>query len=882
MRDTAPMPIYLKDYQKHAFEITDIALEFELHPTETQVTAVSKVSRNRKGEDFTLDGHSMILKAVYVDDQQLSESNYILTDQDLTLPSARLPEGDFTLKIVTQIDPSNNTSLEGLYRSGTMYCTQCESQGFRKITYFIDRPDNMARYRVKLIGEDDKMPVLLSNGHKIEEGQDKNGRPYAVWEDPHKKPSYLFALVAGDLAVHKDKFTTQSGRDVALEIYVEHGNEDRCDYAMDSLKRSMRWDEEKYGREYDLDIFMIVAVSDFNFGAMENKGLNIFNAKYILAKSETATDTDYENIEAIIAHEYFHNWTGNRITCRDWFQLCLKEGLTVFRDQSFTGDMRSSITKRIDDVIMLRNAQFPEDAGPLAHPVRPESYIEINNFYTATVYEKGAELCRMLAVMLGQEGFRKGTDLFFERFDGMAVTVEDFVQSMADASGKDLSQFLLWYKQAGTPHVTAHGVYHADQGRYHLTLSQKTHPTQGQDSKVAMHIPVLVALISPSGEPITSEYAGKSAHEHMIELKEDKAEFIFENVSEAPLVSLFRDFSAPIILHQDISTEECFLLMQHETNPFNAYEIAQNIAEGIILSLYDEQTRSDIENDVTAYCAAIYKILQNETYDPLYKSYMIGLPSLGYLMQKVKNVQPQKLYDARTALRDAIAAYDPDALIEAYQKTRSDKAFDPAPSEATRRALGNKLLSYIVLADAKFSARAEAHYRESDNMTDMMGALSALSDRGGEIYNKLMQEFFVTYEKDQLVIDKWFALQARSQASDVLDQVKSLLNHKDFTYKNPNRVRSLIGVFAHGNLVHFHKPDAYAFIAEQILILDKLNPKTAARMATAFDQIHLLDPALSHAARGVLEHLLEKKSEISNDLYEIIFKTLGGSAKIAA
>ena len=875
MRDSTPQTVYLRDYRKHSYKTENIVLIFELHPTQTKVTCISTVGYNHTGEDFVLDGHDMTLLSVRINNIPLEAKDYTLTETQLILHKDVLPIEDFALHIETEINPSDNTTLEGLYMSGGMYCTQCESEGFRKITYAIDRPDNMAFYTVKIIADDANMPILLSNGNLIEKGTTKEGRHYAIWHDPFKKPSYLFALVAGNLACHFDEFTTQSGRKVDLRIFVEHGNEDKCSYAMDALKRSMKWDEEVYGLEYDLDLFMIVAVSDFNFGAMENKGLNIFNSKYILSSATTATDTDYENIEGIVAHEYFHNWTGNRVTCRDWFQLCLKEGLTVFRDQSFSSDMRSQSTKRIDDVITLRNAQFPEDAGPLAHPARPESYIEINNFYTATVYEKGAEICRMLHTILGKEGFRRGIDLYFKRFDGMAVTVEDFVQAMSDATNINLKQFMLWYKQAGTPKLDIQGEYQEGDKTYKMTLCQKTEATAGQTEKVPLHIPILTAFIGIDGKPLETTYNGITAHEHLLELKTDSKTVLFKDVHKDAVPSVLRGFTAPVILTQNLNDADRLLLMASDTDSFNRYEAGQNIAQNIILGLYAGQDEQALSHLITPYKEALRKALHHSDDDPLFKSTMMGLPSVSYLMQFIPNVIPSKLYTVRRGLRNHIAEFLKEDMLDIYHKTKSTKAFDPSPSEATRRSLHNTALSYLVWADSEYETLAVEHYHTSDNMTDMMGSLSALSENGGENFDLLMNAFYNKFQSDALVIDKWFSLQARSPSQNVLEKVKLLTQHPDFTYKNPNRVRSLIGVFAHGNVVRFNEPSAYDFIIEEILKLDRLNPKTASRLATAFDRIHVLDNTLKNAARSSLEKILNVKDDISNDLYEIISKTLG-------
>lgn len=874
MRDSTPQTIHLHDYRKHAYRTENIVLIFELHPTKTKVTCISTIGRNQTGEDFILDGHDMTLLSVRINNIPLEAKHYTLTETQLILHKDALPIEDFALHIETQINPSDNTTLEGLYMSGGMYCTQCESEGFRKITYAIDRPDNMAFYTVKIIADEANMPILLSNGNLIETGTTQNNRNYAIWHDPFKKPSYLFALVAGNLASYADTFTTYSGRKVDLRIFVEHGNDDKCHYAMDALKRSIKWDEDVYGLEYDLDLFMIVAVSDFNFGAMENKGLNIFNAKYILANATTATDTDYENIEGIVAHEYFHNWTGNRVTCRDWFQLCLKEGLTVFRDQSFSSDMRSQNTKRIDDVITLRNAQFPEDAGPLAHPARPESYIEINNFYTATVYEKGSEICRMLHTLLGKDGFRRGIDLYFKRFDGMAVTVEDFVQAMGDANDTNLKQFMLWYKQAGTPKLDVQGEYHEADKTYHLTLCQKTEPTAGQSEKLPLHIPIRTAFIAKDGKPLVVTYNDVTAHEHLLDLKTDTKTVIFKNVETDAVPSVLRGFTAPVILTQNVNDADRLLLMASDTDSFNRYEAGQNIAQNIILNLYKGEEEQALSHLIKPYKEALRKVLHHED-DPLFKSTMLGLPSVSYLMQFITDAIPSKIYTVRRDLRNKIAEFLKDDFTKIYHNTKSSKAFDPSPAEAGRRSLHNTALSYLVWADSAYEELAVEHYRTSDNMTDMMGSLSALSDNGSENFDLLMDEFYNHFQSDALVIDKWFSLQARSPSVNVLEKVKSLTQHPDFTYKNPNRVRSLIGAFAHGNVVRFNDPLAYDFITQEILKLDGLNPKTASRLATAFDRIHILDNDLKNAARASLEKILKVKDDISNDLYEIVSKTLG-------
>lgn len=870
-----PQAIHLSDYTKHDFKINQIELTFDLSPENTVVTAISQVYRNNpQATDLVLNGEKMTLNHVKINHNALTSLDYTVEEDQLIIHQNVIPQEDkFTLEIQTVINPSANTELEGLYQSNGMYCTQCEAQGFRRITYYIDRPDNMAEFFVTIIGAaDNSTPILLSNGNLIEETTDSDGRKIAKWHDPFKKPCYLFALVAGDLAFISDTFTTKSGREIDLKIYVNHGSEHACDYAMDSLKRSMKWDEDVYGLEYDLDLFMIVAVHDFNFGAMENKGLNIFNSKYILAEPETATDTDYEHIEGVVAHEYFHNWTGNRVTCRDWFQLCLKEGLTVYRDQSFSGDMRSNATKRIDDVINLRLGQFSEDAGALSHPVRPESYIEINNFYTATVYEKGAELCRMLNLILGQENFHKGIDLYFERFDGMAVTVEDFVQAMADASQISLSQFLLWYKQAGTPHIDVKTEYNAEAETYKLTLTQ-TIKNQTDAKPYLLDIPIKTALIDQDGSPLETSYNGQTQHEHLLRLTTETAEFTFENVSSEPVPSLLRGFSAPVILNQDyLSDLDKLHLMRYETDNFNRYEAGQVIAENIIQLIYKNQ---DYDHLLPEYLAALQETLEDSNLDHAFKAYAVSIPSLNLLLQHIDKASPNKLLEARNKLRSLISESLSSVFKEIFDSLNTPQVFEPTAEQAAKRQLKNSAMGYLIKANKLSDEFLEKLYNDTDNMTDRIAILSHLSDKGNDLYHKLMDQFYKKYEQNPLVIDKWFALQARSTADNVCDTVKDLLKHPAFTYQNPNRARSLIGVFLHANPAHFHTPSGYDFAKEEILKLDKLNPKTAARMATAFENVAHLENNLLTQAQKTLSEILEHKTEISNDLFEITSKISG-------
>jgi aminopeptidase N len=872
MRDKAPQAISLNDYKKHDFRIDTIHLIFNLNPTQTIVTAITTVNRNgTHNHDLMLDGEKMILKSVTINDTVISDTDYILNSDTLCLPATLLPQETFTLKIETEINPQANTELEGLYLSNGMYCTQCESQGFRRITYYIDRPDNMAEFFVTIIGSTDKStPILLSNGNFIDESITDTGIKTVKWHDPFKKPSYLFALVAGDLGVISDSFITKSGRTVDLKIYVDHGNENASLYAMDSLKRSMKWDEDVYNLEYDLDLFMIVAVNDFNFGAMENKGLNVFNSKYILAEPTTATDADYEHIEGVVAHEYFHNWTGNRVTCRDWFQLCLKEGLTVYRDQSFSADMRSNATKRIDDVVNLRASQFPEDAGALSHPVRPESYIEINNFYTATVYEKGAELCRMLHLILGKENFFEGIDLYFQRFDGMAVTVEDFIQAMADASRISLSQFLFWYKQSGTPHITVKTAYNPLEKTYTLSLEQSNTDLNGTKKPYMMDIPILTAFIGIDGKPLDVTLNGNTKHEHLLRLQTASTEFIFSNATQEGIPSLLRQFSAPVIIEDNYLTDSDKLhLMRYDTDTFNRYDAGQIIAENIINHIY---LGKDYDHLIAGYLAALQDTLTDNTVDNAFKAYSAVVPSLSTMLQKNQKTNPEKMLLARNTLRDLIANHLTPVFETLYRDLNIPEKFAPTAHQAGRRQLKNLALSYLIKANKFPNSFIENIYNQADNMTDKIAVLNSVSDKGGDLYHALMDNFYAEFEKNPLVIDKWFALQARSTSDTVLDTIHKLLEHPAFSYKNPNRARSLIGVFLHGNPARFHSKAGYAFAHQEILKLDTINPKTAARMATAFETVLRLDDTLIGFARHELELLLNNKDTISNDLYEIVSK----------
>jgi aminopeptidase N len=882
MNDVNPQPVYLKDYKPVPYLIEEVSLDFSLAAEATRVASRLSLKPNRAagmgGAPLVLDGEKLELEAISIDGKPIDKSRYSINASSLTI--AEVPQKPFTLEIVTTCNPRANTELSGLYVSSNIFCTQCEAEGFRRITYFYDRPDVMARYRVRIEGPADTCPVLLSNGNPGESGKiPGTDRHFASWNDPHPKPSYLFALVAGDLAHVADSFVTASGRKVELRIYVEKGKEDRCGWAMESLKTSMRWDEERFGLEYDLDIFMIVAVSDFNMGAMENKGLNVFNDKYILALPETATDVDYVNIEAIIAHEYFHNWTGNRITCRDWFQLCLKEGLTVFRDQEFTSEIRSRAVKRIADVKRLRAEQFPEDGGPLAHPVRPASYIEINNFYTATVYEKGAELCRMMLTLIGRVAFRKAMDLYFERHDGEAATVEDFVRCMADASGRNLSQFFTWYELAGTPEISVTEKYNEAARTYDLTLEQVTASTPGQPDKAPLQIPLGIGLVGPDGEDMPLDLEGTGAlNEPLIELTEPKKTFRFRNVPRKPILSLNRGFSAPVRIKSGASMADQLFLMKTDNDTFNRWEAAQTAAHALIHANLDGDKRVA---DRRSFVTALKAVLNDSEVDQAFKALMLGLPGEQEIATLIgRDVDPGAIHDARERLRAEIGAGLKDVLLDLWKKTETKGAYRPDPEETGRRALRYAVLQAIAGGDAALGTRlAVEQLTRSTSMTDEIGALSTLVTLDMPERDAALEAFYARHRNDHLIVDKWFALQASAPLAKTNRRVRELMQHPDFKLTNPNRVRSLIGTLAMNNPFAFHAPDGegYAILADTILALDKLNPQVAARIATAFRSWAMLEAKRRALARAQLERILAAPGS-SRDLFEIVSKSLGPSA----
>lgn len=881
-----PQKIYLKDYKEPAYWVDQIDLKIDLGDEETLVTNRMSLRRNDGGlaasaERIDLNGVDQNIQSLHVNGKSLSPDEYEISGEVL-----RLPAGDerYEIEVVTKIRPQDNKSLEGLYMSHGMFCTQCEAEGFRKITYFPDRPDIMSAYRTTITADKAKYPVLLSNGNLIEEGELEGGRHFAVWEDPHRKPSYLFAMVAGDLAVIEDRHVTASGRDVTLRIFVEHGDEGRCDWAMLSLKKSMKWDEERYGLEYDLDIFMIVAVSHFNMGAMENKGLNIFNSSCVLADRDSATDGDFQVIESIVAHEYFHNWTGNRVTCRDWFQLSLKEGLTVFRDQQFSADMNDESVQRINDVLRLRAMQFPEDAGPMAHPVRPDEYAEINNFYTVTIYEKGAEVIRMIHSLVGEEGFRAGMELYFERHDGTAATTDDFAAAMADANGLDLEQFKLWYSQAGTPAVRVSGDYDAEAETYALTVSQTVPDTPGQTGKRPMTIPLEVGLIGPDGAEVPLRLVGDnddspSPTSKLLKVEQARQTFTFQGVKEAPIPSLLRGFSAPVKLTTDLSPSDLSFLLANDTDPFVKWDSGQQLATSVLLGLVDKSqsgARLELDNGLNE---AIGTVLADSTLDPAIRAQIITLPGEGLIAQSVRTIDVDAIHHARSFVQEELSKSHRETLLALYHEMRTggDSGDLSAPAMA-RRALANTALSYLCATGEAASLQlAKQQADQAESMTNVISALAALNDHECAERTDAMQAFHDRWKDDPLVLDKWFALQATAVLPNTLDRVRDLLDHPGFELTNPNRVRALIGRFAAGNSTMFHAKDGsgHRFVADLVLELDGFNPQIAARMITPFSRWRQFDEARSTSISQQLQAMRDRDN-LSGDLNEMVSRALDG------
>lgn len=879
MRSDQARPVKLSDYRVPDHRVTTVELDVALHPSATRVVARLAVERHPEGRPdapLSFDGDELSLVSLALDGARLDSSAYEATPDRLVIH--RPPSGPFTLTIETTVDPEANTQLMGLYRSSGTWCTQCEAEGFRRITYFPDRPDVLAVYTTRIEADKAAAPVLLGNGNLVAAGDLGNGRHYAVWHDPHPKPSYLFALVGGDLASISDHFVTRSGRDVTLKVYSEHGKESRSAYAMDALKRSMRWDEEVFGCEYDLDIFMIVAVSDFNMGAMENKGLNIFNDKYVMALPETATDQDYAHIEAVIAHEYFHNWTGNRITCRDWFQLCLKEGLTVFRDQEFSSDMRSRAVKRIADVRLLKAQQFAEDAGPLAHPVRPELYNEINNFYTATVYEKGAEVIRVLKVLLGAAEFRKGMDLYLARHDGDAATIEDFIACFAETSGRDLSQFFLWYRQSGTPEVSVEGQHDPKAGTFTLDIRQTLHPTPGQPSKQPMVIPLALALIGPDGaeRPLLTE-EGESVPA-VVALTASRHRFVFTGHPTRPIVSINRGFSAPIKLNTDLTETDLQFLARHDSDPYNRWQSIQTLATRFLTASTAAIVKGGAALGSATLIETLGAVLKDAGRDPAFAAQALSLPSEADIAREIGGeVDPDAIQAARLALRRAIGDTLGDDLAAALTAFRAAGPFSPDAASAGRRAIANVSLDLWAANGAEDRlAEVAQRFAGADNMTDRFAALAILAQHAGARREAALAAFHDSYRADSLIIDKWLALQAGIAEPGTLDRVKALMAGSTINFGNPNRLRALVGSFAMTNQTQFNRPDGqgYRFLVDVVLDVDARNSQVAARLLSAFRSWRAMEPGRRGLAQVALTRVANT-SNLSPDVRDIVERSLG-------
>jgi aminopeptidase N len=878
---TPPQPVRLADYQPPAFLIDTVDLVFELGADETRVRSRLGIRRNpavtQPAAALHLDGEALDLVAVALDGEPLGANRYQLPPEGgLILDD--VPDA-FALDVETRIAPQGNTALSGLYLSGGNFCTQCEPEGFRRITYFIDRPDVMARYTTTIIAEKRRCPVLLANGNPVERGEIDGRRHWVKWVDPHPKPSYLFALVAGDLVAVEDRFTTRSGKEVALAIWVRRGDEDKCGQAMTSLKKAMAWDEEVFGLEYDLDVFNIVAVSDFNMGAMENKGLNIFNTRYVLAKPETATDTDYQNIESVIAHEYFHNWTGNRVTCRDWFQLSLKEGLTVFRDQEFSADQGSRAVKRIGDVRSLRAMQFPEDDGPLAHPVRPDSYIRIDNFYTPTVYNKGAELVRMIHTLVGRDGFRRGMDLYISRHDNHAVTIEDFVAAMQDASGVDLGRFRRWYEQAGTPEITIEDRWDRKSKSYELSVAQKVPPTPGQAEKLPMLIPLAMGLLGRNGAELATRLEGEAESlkgTRIIALAEARETFRFVEVPEPPVPSLLRGFSAPAKL-QDVPLDRLKFLAINDPEPFARWEAGQQVATRILLDRVEAVRRGaappPLDPDLVT---ALRHTLAEADRDPAFAAEALSLPSEPFLADQLAVVDVEAIHASRESVRAELGRALSVELAGAYVGLADPGPYQIDGTSIGRRALRNACLAYLAAADPeRGAALAKAQFDAGGNMTNVLAALAVLVDLDRPERPAALARFFAAWSHDELVIDKWFALQARSSLPATPRRVRDLTRHPAFERKNPNRVRALVGAFAQGNQLRFHDASGagYAFLADEVITLDPVNPTLAARLVQPLGMWRRHDPARQALMQRQLERILTITA-LSKNTYEMVAKSL--------
>ena len=883
MKDAQPKAIYLKDYQAPNYLIDETHLHFDLGEQYTRVKSRLLLQRNPLSEDdsgqLLLHGANLELVSIAIDGRQLTDKEYVISGETLELSAV---PARFELSCETLLEPQKNTSLEGLYKSHTMFCTQCEAEGFRKITYYLDRPDVMSVFTTSIVAELASYPVLLSNGNLTDSGKYEDGRHWATWHDPFKKPSYLFALVAGDLSPVQDRFTTLSGREVDLRIYVEDKDLDKCEHAMRSLKNAMRWDEETYGREYDLDIFNIVAVDDFNMGAMENKSLNIFNTSCVLAKPQTTTDSAFQRVEAVVAHEYFHNWSGNRVTCRDWFQLSLKEGFTVFRDAEFSADMNSATVKRIEDVAFLRTVQFAEDSGPMAHSVRPDSFIEISNFYTVTIYEKGSEVVKMIHTLLGAEDFRKGSDLYFDRHDGQAVTCEDFVVAMEDASQRDLSQFRLWYSQAGTPKLKVSDHYDSEHQTYTLTIKQSCESTPNQSNKDPFHIPLAIGLLGDAGNlPLSLKGESKSSESsdntnRVLEITQAEQCFIFEDVMEAPVPSLLRGFSAPVKLEYDYSREDLAFIMSRDSDGFCRWDACQQLAVVVIQELAAAHCQRGVLSVDQRLLEAFRSLLLDESLDPAMVALMLNLPSENYLAEIAEFVDVAALYEARESVRLCIAIELRDLLKKRYIALSTDEDYHASAEQIARRSLRNGCLAYLMLnEDQEVISLAVEQFNTADNMTDQFSALVSLVNSTAENEKEqALNAFHTQWQHEPLVVNQWLTAQATCRQPNTIEKIKLLMGHRDFDIKNPNKVRALIGAFCNANPINFHRADGsgYELLGDIILQLNSLNPQVASRMLTPLTRwkkyIHTAE-----LMETQLQRIMEEPG-LSKDVYEVVSKSL--------
>ena len=871
MRDPTPQITRLEDYAPPAFLIDTIDLEVELFEDHARVRSRLAILRNPSAKDpgapLVLDAEELEFESAALDGRKLAAGDYALDEAHLTIAK---PPARFVLETACRIRPRQNTTLMGLYAAESGFFTQCEAEGFRRISYFVDRPDVMAKYTVTIHADLEKYPVLLSNGNLVASGSEAAGRHWARWRDPFPKPCYLFAMVAAKLDKLEDRFVTRSGRQVHLAVYVDPGKLDQCGFAMQALKRAMKWDEDRFGLEVDLDSYSIVAVGDFNMGAMENKGLNLFNTRYVLARPDIATDGDYLAIDRVIAHEYFHNWTGNRVTCRDWFQLSLKEGLTVFRDQEFGADMYSRPVERIREVRGLRSAQFPEDSGPMAHPVRPSSYIEINNFYTSTVYEKGAELIRMIHTLIGARNFRRGMDLYFARHDGQAVTCDEFVQAMADASATDLSQFKLWYDQAGTPVLDVGAEYDAAARRVLLAVKQSCPPTPGQEHKLPFHIPLAVGLVAPDGREMLD------GGTRVLSLKRAEERFVIENIATRPVPSLLRDFSAPVKVRYDYSEAELALLAAHDADPFNRWEAGQRLALGIILRAIEAVQSGRAWVLPETFLEAIARVLADAPRDPAFAAEMLALPSETYVAEQMATVDPDTIHAVRDELRRRLALALKSELLDAYDRYAVPGPYSPGAAPAGRRALRNTALGLLMeLGEPGVRALCVKQLAAAGNMTDSFAALVRLADCDCPERGQALDAFYHLWKDEPLVVDKWLAVQSASRLSSALADTRRLMSHSAFNIRNPNKVYALIGSFRE-NQVRFHARDGsgYAFLADQVIALDAINPQVAARMARGFDRWRRFDAERQAHARAALERI-RAAIGASKGVLEIASRALG-------